>query len=56
MPTGRDEERARLIALARYDILDTEPEQAFDDLARLAALVCDAPMAQIRRASCRERV
>jgi len=47
MPRARDEERARLIALARYDILDTEPEQAFDDLARLAALVCDAPMAQI---------
>ena len=47
MPTGRDEDRARLIALARYDILDTEPEQAFDDLARLATLVCDAPMAQI---------
>jgi PAS domain S-box-containing protein len=47
MPAARDQERARLIALARYDILDTEPEQAFDDLARLAALVCEAPMAQI---------
>ena len=47
MSAARDEERARLIALARYDILDTEPEQAFDDLARLAALVCDAPIAQI---------
>jgi len=47
MTGRRDEERARLIALARYDILDTEPEQSFDDLARLAALVCDAPMAQI---------
>ena len=47
MPAARDEERARLVALARYDILDTEPEQAFDDLARLAALVCDAPVAQI---------
>jgi PAS domain S-box-containing protein len=47
MPAARDEERARLIALARYDILDTEPEQAFDDLARLAALVCDAPIAQV---------
>lgn len=47
MSAGRDEERARLIALSRYDILDTEPEQAFDDIARLAALVCDAPVAQI---------
>jgi PAS domain S-box-containing protein len=47
MTASRDKERARLIALARYDILDTEPEQSFDDLARLAALVCDAPIAQI---------
>src|SRR5690242_16347626 len=47
MPAARDAERARLIALARYDILDTEPEQVFDDLARLAALVCEAPIAQI---------
>jgi two-component system, cell cycle sensor histidine kinase and response regulator CckA len=43
----RAEEPARLAALERYDILDSEPEQSFDDLARLAALVCDAPIAQI---------
>jgi PAS domain S-box-containing protein len=42
-----DAEQARLDALERYAVLDTPPEQAFDDLARLAALVCDAPMAQI---------
>src|SRR5919202_2463581 len=40
-------ERARLEALGHYGVLDTPPEQAFDDLARLAALVCEAPMAQI---------
>jgi PAS domain S-box-containing protein len=40
-------EAARLEALERYAVLDTPPEQAFDDLARLAALVCGTPMAQI---------
>ena len=33
--------------LARYDILDTPPESAFDDLARRAAEVFDASMAGI---------
>ena len=32
-------EEARLAALHRYDILDTPPEEDFDDLARLAAQV-----------------
>src|SRR5262249_28999437 len=40
-------ERARLAALLGYRILDTSPEQAFDDLAELAAAVCDAPIASI---------
>src|SRR5947209_7472062 len=48
MPSGEDnDESARLAALARYAVLDTEPEPTFDDLVRLAALVCDAPIAQI---------
>ena len=42
-----DPEQARLDALERYAVLDTPPEQAFDDIARLAALVCGTPMAQI---------
>jgi PAS domain S-box-containing protein len=42
-----DAEQARLDALERYAVLDTPPEQAFDELARLAALVCGTPMAQI---------
>ncbi len=41
------DETARLSALARYEILGTTPEREFDDLARLAALVCDAPIARI---------
>jgi len=40
-------ERARLAALRRYRILDTEPERAFDDLAELAAHVCGTPIALI---------
>jgi PAS domain S-box-containing protein len=36
------DEAQRLEALRRYGILDTEPEEAFDSLAILAARVCDA--------------
>ena len=37
-------ERARLSALRRYDILDTPREQAFDDIAELAAQICGTPI------------
>jgi two-component system, NtrC family, sensor kinase len=40
-------EVARLAALDRYAILDSEPEQSFDDLVNLAAHVCHAPMATL---------
>jgi len=40
-------ETERLAALAQYDILDTPPEQPFDDLARLASLMCKAPIALV---------
>lgn len=40
-------EAARLNALQQYQILDTEPEQAFDDLTRLAAHICGTPTAMI---------
>ena len=37
----------RLEALDRYQLLDSAPESAFDDLTRLAARLCDAPIALI---------
>jgi anti-sigma regulatory factor (Ser/Thr protein kinase) len=41
------DERARLAALQRYRILDTEPERAFDDLTTLASQICRTPIALI---------
>lgn len=41
------DESERLAALRRYAILDTLPEPAFDDFTRLAAHICDAPIALI---------
>ena len=41
------DESARLDALRRYDVLDTAPEDAFDDLTCLAAKICDAPIALV---------
>lgn len=38
---------ARLAALQRYAVLDTGPEQAFDELVRLASTICEAPIALI---------
>jgi len=40
-------EVARIAALNRYAILDTEPEQSFDDLVILAAHICKTPMAML---------
>lgn len=40
-------EPGRLAALQRYEILDTAPEAAFDDLTLLAAHICQTPMAAI---------
>lgn len=40
-------EIARLNALRRYDILDTLPEQAFDDLTRLVVQICQTPTAAV---------
>jgi PAS domain S-box-containing protein len=40
-------EAARLEALLAYGILDTPPEQAFDDLIELAAGICYTPVAAV---------
>jgi diguanylate cyclase (GGDEF)-like protein len=42
-----DDEESRLARLRALDILDTKPEQAYDDIVRLAALICDMPIAII---------
>jgi anti-sigma regulatory factor (Ser/Thr protein kinase) len=40
-------EAERLKALRQYRILDTKPEQAFDDLTLIAAQICGVPIALI---------
>jgi two-component system, NtrC family, sensor kinase len=40
-------ESARLAALERYAILDTDPEDSFDDLTHLASFICKTPVALI---------
>ncbi|MBD2020892.1 PAS domain S-box protein [Leptolyngbya sp. FACHB-36] len=42
-----DDESARLSALCQYQILDTEPESAFDDLTYLASNICGTSIAVI---------
>lgn len=45
--SAANSESARVAALDRYAILDTEPEQSFDDLVLLASHVCKTPMAML---------
>ena len=40
-------EVGRIAALQKYAILDTDPEQSFDDLTLLASFVCKTPIALI---------
>ncbi|MDZ8188331.1 MAG: GAF domain-containing protein [Nostoc sp. ChiSLP02] len=40
-------EQARLEALRLYQILDTEPEEAYDNLAQLAAFICDTSISLV---------
>jgi two-component system, NtrC family, sensor kinase len=46
-PSLPSSEVARVEALHRYNILDTPPEKAFDDLTALAAYICGTPIALI---------
>jgi signal transduction histidine kinase len=40
-------EEERIAALATYDVLDTSAEAAFDELTRLAAQICEVPIAMV---------
>ena len=41
------DEKERLASLRNYQILDTDPEQSFDDLTQLAAQICGTPISLI---------
>src|ERR1700744_188199 len=45
--TVQHDETERLKSLLQYEILDTLPDPAFDEIARMAASVCKAPYAFI---------
>jgi two-component system, OmpR family, sensor histidine kinase VicK len=45
--TVQHDETERLKSLLQYEILDTLPDPAFDEIARMAASICNAPYAFI---------
>jgi len=47
MTVKPDNENQRLATLRGYEILDSEPEAAFDDLTLLASYICQTPIALI---------
>jgi diguanylate cyclase (GGDEF)-like protein len=46
-PTIPTTEAERLAALARYDVLDSPAELAFDEIVRLVASICEIPIALV---------
>ncbi|MBO2013046.1 GAF domain-containing DNA-binding protein [Hymenobacter negativus] len=46
-PLRQVNEAERMESLASYQILDTEPEQIFNDLTQLSAFICGTPMALV---------
>lgn len=47
MKSSTANEAARLEVLRQFNILDTEDEESFDDITRLAAYICQTPIAII---------
>lgn len=47
MPDQQSNEQLRLAALQAYQILETAPEQDYDELTDLAAAICETPIALI---------
>lgn len=46
-PEAPFDEAKRLEILSSYSILDTLPEQAYDDITSLAAHICEAPVSMV---------
>jgi len=46
-PVKPKNEVQRIKILWQYDVLDTQPEQVFEDFTNLAALICEAPISLI---------
>ena len=47
LPPLPENEEDRLQALIKYQVLDTQPEQAYDDLTAIAAYICNTPISLI---------
>jgi len=46
-PTIPGNEVERLLALESYNVLDTVPEESYNDLTRIASIICNTPIALV---------